>query len=509
MDPEGMLPKAAPATLVTGGHVYTANHDHDVYPDGAVLVVGDQITTVGDRSEVEDAFGALEPALQAGTRRIDAKGAMVLPGFVNPHYHEAFMYGLANEAIGRTGDRGRAPSKFSRGLDVAAMSVEFDASVGSADLLLPDEALAIARYSLWTQLIAGTTTWGDVGSLNTPRAMVEATQSLGMRGRIGNWASDGHCPAGGTAFVRTRPAQDVIDQMIDAAELCAADPTGRVGFVPVSIYTPNMSDALGAGIAALAEKYDAPVATHVAAGANEPEFIRARFGETPIRRLATLGLLTDRLIAVHCAFADSEEQDMMLEANVHICHSPSKYGTVGERTMSGNDRQIIALMRRGLDVSVSTDGEGKPMGGMPEAMAHAWLGHSEIWGDNTVVVPTDALAMGTRQGARAMRWDDRIGSLEAGKQADLVLVPTSDWRYLLSPRPLEPFFKLGGSKDVDTVMVAGRVLVEEGRTTFLDETELRDAAIEATVALCVREFGVSLDDLRAVFALHPYLSMPG
>src|SRR5581483_11887506 len=184
---------------------------------------------------------------------------------------------------------------------------------------------------------------------------------------------------------------------------------------------------------------------------------RQYYGASSIRRFDELGLLTDRLMAVHCAFFDDDERRLLVDAGVHVNHSPAKYGTSGESTLS-ETRGLLELRDAGLELSLSTDGVGLPLGGMPEAMRQAYLGHNEISADNTAVVGTAALSMATRIAARGLRWEDEIGSLAVGKQADLVLVPMDDWRYLHHPRPLEAFITLGGSMDVETVIVGGQVL---------------------------------------------------
>ena len=122
-----------------------------------------------------------------------------------------------------------------------------------------------------------------------------------------------------------------------------------------------------------------------------------------------------------------------------------------------------------------------------------------MYADQTILLPTRALAMATRVAARGLRWENQIGSLQAGKRADLVLVPVNDWRYLLNPRPLEAFLTLGGSIDVDVVVVDGRVLVERGRSTFLDEEAIQRDYLEALRSFSIRRLKVDEDDLDRLF----------
>lgn len=492
------------ALLIRGGYVYTADEEATTYPSGSVLVVAGRIAAVGDPRTVDAAVDKLDPQIRTGMRVIDASAMMILPGFVNPHWHEVLGRGLAQLGPSRRlpdpwCDQADVPGPFAAGGDVRTLSAIFDAAYSFADALEPEEAVAIAEYALLLQLKTGTTTFGDVGSMNKPQALIAATVRLGLRGAVSTWASDGYCPAGESRFRRTREAAEVLDRLESVRRAVQAEGCDRVRVMPSAIYTANLSDELGAGLATFADRHGLPFATHVAALPDETDVLRQYFGTTPIRRLGELGLLNDRLMAVHCAWADEAEQAMLLRAHARLNHSPAKYGTTGESPVSGTPT-LLRLARAGLELSLSTDGDGLPIGGMAEAMRQAWLMHNELRSDNTAVVPTTALDMATRLAARALCWEEEIGSLETGKQADLVLVRTDDWRYLLRPRPLEGFLLMGGSTDVDTVIVGGRVLVEAGQVLHLAESAVRERFITAAVQVAGRLFDLDRQTLTSFTA---------
>ncbi|MFE2865560.1 amidohydrolase family protein [Embleya sp. NPDC059259] len=483
------------ALLVRGGCLYPGDTGARVIPDGSVLVEAGRITAIGTTADVE---AALTPALRAGLRTIDARGKMILPGFVNAHWHEMFALRFPFKgALRPPADRDDKPAFMALGGDVRQISTAFDVFHDQLELLTPDEASAIARYSMWTQLRSGTTTLGDVGSFNRPQALIRAARDLGMRCVVSTWASDAVCAAGETRFRRTRDADDELRRIEDVLREVAAAPDDLVRAWPTAVYGTNMSDELGAGLAELVNRYDVPFGTHVGALRNESAVMLAYHGNTPVRRFAELGLLSDRFMAVHCAFADEDESRLLIEANAHISHSPAKYGPAGESALT-ETRAMPRFRRAGLDVSLSTDGASLPIGGMAEAMRACWQMYNEMYADPTEVLPTDALAMATRLPARGLDWAAEIGSLEVGKQADLQLIPTDDWRYLLNPRPLEGFLALGGSTDVDTVVVAGRVLVEGGRAGGIDEADLEADYLAALGSFSVRCLGIDPDVVAAL-----------
>jgi cytosine/adenosine deaminase-related metal-dependent hydrolase len=473
-------------TLIRGGSLYPADAQHRVIPDGAVLVRDDRIAAVGATAEVES---AVPPEERAGLQMIDARGSMILPGFVNPHWHEMFAMRFPFKgALRPATDRDDRPVFMALGGDIPAISSAFDGFTDLIAGLTPDEAAAIARYSMWTQLRSGVTTLGDVGSFNHPAALAGAARLLGMRCSVSTWAGDAVCAPGETRFRRTRDADSVLAGIEEVIRDVARDTSGLLRARPTAVYSVNMTDELGAGFADLVRAYDLPFATHVGALRNEVDVSRTYFGATPVRRFADLGLLSGKFMAVHCAFADADERKLLVDANAHISFSPAKYGGAGESTVT-ETRAMPEYRRAGLDVSLSTDGAPLPVGGMAENMRAAWQQLNEMSADPTEVRPTDALAMATAIPARGLGWAG-IGSLAPGNQADLLLIRADDWRYLLNPRPLESFLALGGSLDVDTVLVAGRIRVQGGRPVGFDEHDLRAQYLDALGSFSVRCLGV-------------------
>jgi cytosine/adenosine deaminase-related metal-dependent hydrolase len=494
-----MAGAAADVLLVRGGFLYAGDADNTIHPKGSLLAVDGRIVAVGEALDVEVALGRLraeEPS--ASLRTLDARGSMILPGFVNPHWHDMLAMTVAfRGALRPFHDHGDEPGFLARGGDMPRISSLFDRFCGLVDELTATEADAIAAYSMWTQLRAGSTTLGDVGSLNRPAALLSAARRLGLRAAVSTWAGDLVCDRSSDRPRRTRDADRLLAEIEGVFAACAKDPTGRTRARPSAVYMTNVSDELGAGLADVVARYDSTFTTHVGAQRHESKFVTDYFGTTPLRRLDALGLLTDRLMAVHCAFADHEEADLLISAGVHINHSPAKYGPSGESTLT--ETGLIGRLRAaGLDVSLSTDGTTFPLGGMAENMRAAWQMHNEMHADHTFLPPTAALAMATRIAAKGLHWEEEVGSLEVGKRADLLLVPTSDWRYLLNPRPLEAFLVAGGSADIDTVVVEGRTVVEHGAATLVDEAELRTDYLAALRSFSARIPGVDRGQLDSV-----------
>ena len=469
--------------LLHGGFVYTASPERPCLDQGWVLVIGDTIAALGGPDEPEPDHD----------ERWSAHGKLVLPGFVNPHWHESFVAPCHE----RPDDRDLQRTAFAAGGDIEALGSIFGFIAGVGKRLTHEEALAIARYSMWTQLRSGTTALGDLGSANTADAMAEAAIELGMRIRVSRWGADIMIPRGATTVRKVADTREQIDDWEALMDRWNAHPSGLVGGMPSVMGAFGSSDEQLAAMGEIARRYDAPYATHLAPLRNEREAVQAVFGRSPIERFEDHGLLTDRLLAVHTAYANEREYRLLLERGVHICHAPAHYGMLGEQTMSGT-RQLVRFIRDGARVSCSTDGDVTYTGGMPEAMRACHLGHNEVSNDNTTCPPTLVLTMATRHGAAALGWGERIGALEPGKRADIVLVDIDDWRYRLGNHPLRTFLVCGNSKDVDTVFVAGEVVLREGRSTRFDERELWDDYLRAATSARAR-----LGEPRAALATPP------
>ena len=444
--------------LIQGGFLYTADTQNTVLPESWIYIKNDKIAGIGDASE--------QPP--AAEQVIDASGKMVLPGFVNPHWHESFVEGPDSF---KPNDADLVATEFSGGANIEELGKYLLSLTGVEDQLSSDDALIIARYSLWTQLRGGTTLIGDTGSLNSADAMAQAAIDLGMRINVGRWGSDIMLPNEGKKFERGFSWQDIAEDWENIQSKWGGDKSGFVKVWPSVLVSFTSSDEQLRALKAFTDKYDLNYAAHLGAVENETAANLRFFGKTAVDRFDAIGLLGPKLLAVHTNRVNEAEFSRLVETQTNICYSPANYGLLGERSMS-ETRMPTRFLRAGLAVSASTDGTVSYSGGMPEAMRAMHLMMNESMGDNTACTPTTALATGTRHGAKGLGWGDETGSIEIGKQADLVMINIDEWRYRLVSHPLSVFLVAGCGNDVDTVMVAGRTIVDKGSSTMLDEDRL-------------------------------------
>lgn len=463
----------ATAMRLDGAVIYTGDAERPVLT-GSLLTAGETIVAIGPAADVDVA----EAQLTAGgtsVRRVDGSGLMVIPGLVNNHWHSLSALRVAIAGGLDLDDRHDPTPATAHGGDIPAITADF-AGLGGLMQAIPPEAAALsAVQSLVWQLRAGTTCVADFGSIGTTDSLANAAQLTGIRAALSMLTIDGVSTA--DEFVRI---QDT-DAVLQGVEAMVTDILGRklprIRPLPSILGSVLASDELLHGVAAIARKHDTQVATHFAAWANETQASRKVFGKTPVQRYEEAGLLSPCLIAAHVAYVDDDEFQQIIRAGIHTTHSPARYGAMGEATLTQR-AGVIDLIRANGSVGLSTDTDELPLGGMTEAMRMAWLGYNEAAADPTFLPPTSVLAMATRAGAASLAWDDQIGTLAPGMRADFVGVRIDDWRYTGVARPLSSYLSQGSSNDVDLVVVDGRVLIEGGEFTFLDERELRAAFLE-------------------------------
>jgi len=460
-------PKLETSFILKGGFLYAGDEKNTVIPDSWVWVENSKIKQIGD----------LQQPLPQGVAVRDISNKMILPGLVNPHWHESFVAPDFEEPS----DAHLTKTPYAGGGDVEALGSMFGFISTVGEKLTPEEGLAIAKWSMWTQLRSGATTLGDIGSANTADAMAQAALELGMRIRVSRWGSDIRLKASTQSFEYIADTQAQIRDWEDLMQKWDNHPSGLIGGMPSVTGAFGSSDEQLEALGDIAKRYNAPYATHLSPLKNEAKVHKAIFGLTSIERFEKLGLLTPRLLAVHTAYATEEEYQKLVANQVKICHSPAHYGILGESTVSETG-MIGRLIKDGYPISTSTDGDVTYIGGMPEALRATHLGHNEALNDNTVCPPTLALRIGTLYGAEALGWKNRLGSIEAGKQADFVLINIDDWRYKPSKHPLRTFLLAGGSIDINTVIVAGQCLIEEGKSVTHDEEQMFQDYIQAATS---------------------------
>ncbi len=416
--------------LIDNGWVLTQNPAGTSYPVGFVAIAGDRIAAVG-------------PAAEAGAwqaeRRIDARGGLIMPGLVNAHTHAAMtcFRGLAD--------------------DLPLMTWLNDHIFPAESRLKAEHVHLGTLLACAEMLLSGTTCFCDMYLFED--AVAEAAHAAGMRAVVGEVLYDFPSPNYGPIEDGFRYTEMLIDKWRD-------DPLMTIAVEPHSPYL--CAPELLRKAAELAGSHAIPLVIHVSETVSEVETIRERYGHSPVQHLANLGVLAPNLLACHCVALDETDMDLLAASDVKVVHNPES-----NMKLASGIAPVPDLLARGICVALGTDGcaSNNDLDMLGEMDTVAKL-HKVATLDPTVVDAEAVLRMATIDGARALGLDDRIGSLEVGKQADLIVIDTRQPHLTPFYRPASHVVYAARGGDVTTTIVGGRILVENRRLTALDAEDI-------------------------------------
>lgn len=443
-------PSPRPDLLVVGGRIVTMDPQRRVLHGGAVAVTGERISAVDGARVLRERWPEV-PVL-------DARDGVVTPGLVNGHQHV-------------TGDplmRSCIPDDLVPGQSIFEWSVPAHGAHQPAD----DELTATIASA--DALRNGVTTLVEAGTVAHPDRVVAGMLAAGVRGTIGTWGWD--VEAGPFAA----PAAEVLDRQ--RAVLDRFPVGGRVEGWVTLVGHSLASDELLAGAAELARERSTHMTMHLSPTKSDPEVYLERHGRRPVVHLRHLGVLGPHLLLAHGVWFDDEEVDAVLESGTAVAYCPWAYLRLGQGvTHQGRHAELFARGGRialGCDASNASDSSDL----LRQAALAAGLA-KDMAIDPTGFRAHTAFEWATIAGAEAIGMADRIGSIEVGKQADLVVHDASGAQW--SP-PGDVALQLVWGTDgrsVRDVVVAGEVVVRDRRSTRVDEADLAAAAREASAAL--------------------------
>src|SRR6202163_2007391 len=311
----GQAKKQRVDLIVAGGTVVTVDAERRVLEDGAVAVTGDTIVAVAPRSEILVRYSA---GLQ-----IDARGKLVLPGFINGHTH--------------------VPMTLFRGL-----KDDVTLDVWLKDYIFPAEARNVTEdFVRWgTRLGAaemirgGTTRFAEMYYFED--AIADETKAAGMRGILGETWIDFPAPDNKTEAAMAAYTEKFLQRW-------QGDPLIHAAPAPHSIYLCSEKTLHDAQ--ALARKYDAPILIHVAESKKEHDDSVAKNGATSVQYMNRIGLLGPEIIAAHCIFVDEADRKLLAEKRVGCVHNPSS-----NMMLASGVAPVIEERAAGIAVGLGTDG---------------------------------------------------------------------------------------------------------------------------------------------------------
>ena len=433
------------ALLLEGAWVLTQNRDREVFSPGAVAVRGEEIVAVGPPADLKARYQA--------ARTLTYPQGLILPGLINAHTHAAMSLfrGLADDLP----------------LEEWLNSYIFPAE----RCLTRNHVYWGTKLAVAEMLLSGTTTFCDMYLFAD--AVAQAVADTGIRAVVGEVLYDFPSPNYGP------PAAGLIF----SENLCRAwqdHPLVSIAIQPHAVYTcsPDLLQQCGE----LADKYKTRLIIHLSETQQEVADCQARYGVTPVAHLHRLGLLTARLVADHAVVLTEADQELLAASGTGVAHCPES-----NMKLASGLAPVAELLDRGVPVGLGTDGcaSNNNLDLFQEMDTAAKL-QKVRYLDPTRLPATAALDLVTRGGAAILGLASQVGALTPGRKADLVVLDLNQPHLTPLYDPYSHLVYAAGGADVQTVMVNGRLVVQDRRVlTFdLEETMARARELAQGIRDC-------------------------
>jgi len=435
--------------IVRARYVLTMNPQRRIIENGAVAIGGDSILAVGAAAEIANRYTA--------QHTLDRPDALIMPGMIDTHTHAAMSLFRA------MADDKRLQDWLSNYIFPA------ESKNVNPDFVKWGTELACLEMSL-----AGITTYTDMYYFED--TVAAATKRAGLRGVLGQSVIGFPAPDYKTWKEAIAGAERYIRNY-------KSDPLIVPAVAPHAIYT-TPDEALVAAHR-LAIKYHVPLLIHLSETKKEVDDAVAKRHVTPPEALANLGVLDGRVVAAHCVWLNERDIQILKNHSTGVAHCPSS-----NMKLASGIAPVTAMLQEGLNVGLGNDGfaGGNDSADLMSEMNIAAKLQKVARMDPEVLPAEQVVEMATIRGARVLGLDKEIGSLEAGKRADLITLS-------LTPPNAIPIYNVysqvayaSKAADVQDVFVNGRLIVSNRRMLTLNQQEIYahirawQSRIEATLA---------------------------
>jgi cytosine/adenosine deaminase-related metal-dependent hydrolase len=450
------------AMLITNGLVVTLDPDalHGrVIENGAVAVEGGSIVAVGQTRDIRATYPEAAPVL-------DASGKIVMPGFIVTHTHMPYVLG------------------HNMPVDASKLRTFWDMLQKMGwewleDITTPDGIYAATCYAAMKMLMSGTTTVCELveGPNAIPGALsasAKAVDEVGIRAQIGFEVTE-RIPG---VSIRERQDRAMADKGFEEnRSLLSRFPAkgkGRIqGRLGVHTAYTNSMETLSAA-RRFADEHGCGIQIHVAEIPRA--FLVEKYGKSAPMVLEERGVLGPDVIAAHCIDLTDEDLQILKRNGVNVAHTPMT------NSFGGNGvARVPDMLAAGMNVTIGHDCFFTL--DISEYIRYAYLVHKAHNANPGLIPPFQAVDMATGNAARALGLGDRIGSLAPGKCADILIV-NPDCPVPLNASSVMSWFTMTfQGRDVETVIVDGKIVVKDHRMTTVNEGDVRKACVEEAAKL--------------------------
>ncbi len=438
--------KESASIIIKNGTVLTMDENNKVINDGVVIIKDNKIISVGNEDLLKK---------YSAKKTIDAEDGIIMPGMINTHNHIPM---IAFRGLGEEGIKNRLFAYFFP-LEGEKLSRDliYKATVhGSIDLAL-----------------SGVTTYTDM--YYHMDEMAKATKEVGIRGVLGETVIkfpvvDAKEPYGGINYAVNFIEEYKNDELIVPA------------FGPHAPYTVSKEKLQE--INELSKKYNVPIMIHVGEFDDEDKRLKLK-NETVIEYMDSIGLLNDRVLLAHGIHLTDKDLDLIKKREASVAYNPmaNAKGATGIA-------KAYEMLNKDIKVGLGTDG---PMSSnqvdLFRTLSYASSMQRLKYNDRTIMTPDVVVKMATIGGAKALNLDNKIGSIEVGKLADIIIVETKSPNMMPNYDPFATLVFQANSSNVDTTIVNGKIIVEDKtlKTYDIEKNRKNMKEIEADIAEFAKE----------------------
>lgn len=448
--------------LLTNAVVVTVNKERDVFFDGAIAIDGSRIVEVG-------------PALEMGKKYRDAAkvtdldGKIVFPGFINTHNHlfQTLLKGLGDDMV----------------LKDWLATMTFPAATN----LTRDDCYQASMLGCIEGIHSGITTMLDYMYPHNREGLcdgvLDAFRELGIRGILGRGCMDTGAQFGvHPGIMQQKDAVEKDVRRLFETYHNSGDGRIKIWVAPAAMWS-NSREMLEM-LWKVTNEYRSGFTVHISETPFDREAARELHGKVDAELLEELGIVGPNVLMVHCCYLTERDMKMAQQYDMKISHN-----VCSNMYLSSGVAPIPELLKMGITCSLGVDGAASNNAqDMVELMKFTALQHKVYTKDPLSMSAEKVLEMATIDGARAVGMEDEIGSLEAGKKADLVIFdPLECPKAIPMHNPVSTLVYSASLKNIVGMLVDGKTIMENGVIkTVQDEKKILRSAQKCAEDLCVR-----------------------
>jgi 5-methylthioadenosine/S-adenosylhomocysteine deaminase len=437
----------------------TMDERRRILRDCAIAVNDGKIIAIGKDKKITKEYSSSDVVIDAGK-------TVVCPGLINAHCHttQQLAKGLADNVFLPTWIHDRL--------------YPFEANQKPEDVYFSSMLCFIEAIK------TGTTYLADPGGYHMEQ-VVEAAKEIGIRAVLARSLVDIHASGRPIPESMREGADEAVKSGEDFVRKFDGAAKGRV-HAWFSLRTERMvSNDLCSRVKKLADKYHVGIESHVSSNLDSVNRHKEVFeGNTPIRRYKEAGVLGPNLLIVHANWLTDEEIELVKKFDVKVVHCPTAGAAGGYGTFKVG--KFVEMMEKGITVSLGHDSAAESNFMDMIRVAQMAGAHRDVRLDATLFPPETLLEMLTIHGSRALLSDAEVGSLQVGKKADLVLFDLERPDMVPLHNPVSNLIHAGSGESANTVIIDGKVVMQNRKIETVDESEILSRAQKAAEEVAER-----------------------